>query len=679
MLPVGDDAENMEQSTLNYVFSLFGKGITQILQQSVNQQTIIDEIRAQNRSLQTQVTNLTASMDEVEDRIFVRLQNMQPTIYTREGIPIDDALDSLSMKLVSINEKMISATESVNRVDAELSAKVDRDEFEEVSKETHHSSESFSDLSNTLQLIQKELQRLKQESQDSNDRMMQAIKYQVESRNIQNQMANEENDFSKYVLKDELNEMLKKLKLSGGALSESEQDIDSSAVVEFALSGDGPNEEKIHEAYQMLQKRKSDLENHYSTQSNMIDKEMSRLMKIAENTQQTNKPNHDEEDENDDDYNDIISEDEGFIEYESDFEDGAGEETHHEREYRNVGLDTNNNYEESEIEIRAEFNGDKRRNIGLSVNSIDGKIHNSEDGNDDSENEIDVEDEHEVSKKGGKKIRKKKVVKGKGKNRKGMKGIIQKMKSDQQQNPKIATNQQAPKIDEGKLTHRILDAVMPRVENLLVNSIVNAGSNGLKLDRNEAKQLITQLSLLDSIKTEMKGLKVKVGLKIDRSKAETELSARITKDELLRLLLEIFPDNEVLKGLIPQLKSKLPPLNGRNSQNRGSQNQNAETSYTKNKTIQKGKLAMRPSRNSHMISLNQKFLKGADGHYYLRDIGSESTEKSHGNAFGVDNSNNVDINAAFDFQPFTKVEDDDAHVHSNVVKILREQTPHDFE
>jgi predicted nucleic acid-binding Zn-ribbon protein len=206
----------MDQSTLNQVFSLFGKGVTQILQQLVNQQTVVDELRAQNRSLQAQVANLTASLDEVEDRIFVRLQNMQPTVFTREGIPIDDALDTLAGKLQMMNERLVTNTESVHKVDAEVAGKVDRDEFTAVTNDTQRMSEGFDDVMNSLSAIQKDIQRQRQDNADSQDRLTETIRLQVQSEVLHADMNGEDRDLSLFVTRDELNQELAKLRLLGG-------------------------------------------------------------------------------------------------------------------------------------------------------------------------------------------------------------------------------------------------------------------------------------------------------------------------------------------------------------------------------------------------------------------------------------------------------------------------------
>lgn len=771
MLPTGGDAEIMEQSTLNQVFSLFGKGVTQMLQQSVNQQTVIDELRAQNRSLQTQVANLTAAIDEVEDRIFVRLQNMQPTLYTREGIPIDDALDNISSKVQSLNEKIVSNAEAITKVDAELTAKVDRDEFEKANNEAQKAGDSFGDLSNTIQTIQKDIQQIKQSAQDSNDRMVQTIKFQIKSQMLNQQMNTEEQDLTDYVTKDELREKLNKLKLEIVNSVGSGDPNDVSAIVDFAVSGKGLTEEKVKEAYNLLQQRKANVDRNYNKQKKTINQEMSRLMRLAKNVVKTNG----------EEFDDMMVEEE-----EEDKEKSENNKNSQQKiEYRTVGIDTAKDiFEEEKTESREPNPRKKRRNTGITAKPPKKRGKNKKEGkdniDDDNEDEEDYDDDESAEKK------------SRQKDEKGLDNLIDKMQEEQDLDIQQQQQQITAHVDEGKLIQKVLEAVMPRVESLF-ESLSTSNGNGIKLEKNEAKQLVSQLSLLDSLQNEMKTIRMKINMKFDRSVAETELQARITKDEFFSYLAQLFPDNDTLRRMAPHPKSKLPPLNNTRSSssmansntyssthtnsnksstttkninnnniannnnntnlntntnissntssstnnnvqlntnvssnsysntnaNAGansslsntynassSNNNNTPTSnnlnntnnsngininsssvnyanknglaesqkviYSKNsKSNNKGKMVMKPTRNSNMVALNQKFLKGADGHYYLRDTGADPNEIS-ASLFGTDKADDADINAAFDFQPFRKVEES-----PKVVKNIREETPDD--
>jgi len=281
MEPGGADADSMEQSTMNQVFTLFGKGVSQLLQQVVNQQTVVDELRGQNRSLQVQVANLTASLDEVEDRIFVRLQNMQPTIYTREGIPVDDALDTLVGKVQAANERLISNTETVSKVEAELSAKVDRDEFLAATADAVRAGESFADVSNGLQALQREIARVRQDAEDAQDRALQTIRLQVEAQMLRAQLGSDDQDLSEFVTRDELRDALARLRVGAPGAGADGDDEDASAVVEYVLAGGEADEARVQAAFEMLQDKKAQIDAGYAAENARIEREIGRLLRIS--------------------------------------------------------------------------------------------------------------------------------------------------------------------------------------------------------------------------------------------------------------------------------------------------------------------------------------------------------------------------------------------------------------
>ncbi|OHT04369.1 hypothetical protein TRFO_28133 [Tritrichomonas foetus] len=440
----------------------------------------------------------------------------------------------------------------------------------------------------------------------------------------------------------------------------------------------------------------------YNKETDIINEEMSKLMRLAKNARKDDPnylENEEEEEEEEEDSQRKAEKGKGNENLIDDDGNDDDDEIPVEKEYRNIGLDTEEHIEIEETEIRTENKAPKRRHIGLSVKRRVKKTKPSKDSSgkeqqQDNESEADLDDEDdepdiEVEEDEG---RSKKNPRKRKKVKKGISGLITKMKKTQKknQNQQAGTQQVVARIDEGKVTQRVLEAVMPRVENLLIDTFSGSngiGGNGVKLEKNDAKQLITQLSLLDSMKNEVKGLRLKLAMKIDRVKAENELRIRITKDEFFQYLSAFFPENETIKQMVQQPKtSKLPPLNSRkpniggNPMSNSSLGQSAENpvTYTKNKQMAKSNLVMRPNRNSNMIALNQKFLKGADGHYYLRDMTTDpnSIQAVQGSMFG-ENSEDVDINAVLDFQPFKQVstDDHDIRVNPNVVKVHREETP----
>jgi len=638
MLPTGEEADRMEQSTLNYVFNLFGKGVSQMLQTNVNQQTLIDELRSQVRSLQTQVSNLVGSIDEIENRIFVRMQSMQPTIYTREGIPFDDALDTLTAKLQTTSEKVVNNIESINRLDVDLQNKIDREEYLNTMSESNKAAEAYSDLSVGLQNLQKELQKQRQETLEANEHMFQSMRIQIQQQNnssskIESHVSGTINSF---VTHDELQMILSHLNISKS------HSIDTGlGSLDFNVSTENLTEEKVSQAIELLKKKQIDLDTNYSHQKNKIDDEYQKLYKFAES-------------------NATISDPENWVSDEFEEEEEISNEPDI-RDYISVAV--GNDSVERFDPVSLEYNpSGMRRSIGLFANvmktlkSSPSKI---------SVPEVPIEEDvqidiEEVLEDAPKKPKTKKNSRKK----KPIKTVVEKIKANKPKSglmasPSIVSSQALGRFDEAKVMQKVMDVVMPRVENLLIDAFSGGkgGQSGLKLEKHEAKQLIEQLSLLDGVRTELKNMKIKVALKMDKGKIEQELRSRLTKDEFFAYLHSLFPDNPRIDKELPVSKARLPPLNQgqppkRNDGEVSKSTDDSKVQLTKKKG--KGPLSLVPARNSKMLSLNQKYLRGADGRYYFRDVSQEqnSTQSSNTGIFGSEEVEDSTVSAAFDFQPY---------------------------
>ena len=791
MLGRGEDGEEMEQAQLNQVFSLFGKGVTQMLQHVMNLQTVIDELRANNRSLQTQVTNLTSSLDEIEDRVLVRVQNSQQTFYTREGVPIDDALDALKSKLDSVNEKVVEGTETFAKIDAELAAKVDKEDYQATSAETQRVSEACSDLINGVHSMEKEIKKLKKDNETAQERMLKAVKLQVQSQHLKDEMNADDINAVEFVTKREMKEAIAKAKLTGGGGGgfgiggTGDGSMESSAIVEYALSGDGPDEEKVKNAFEMLQQRKAQLEQGYAAESEKLAQDMARLVKIAEGSVGAGGAGGDDDDYYDDDYyeyddedgegeivgyddngqpirrkggdeivgydesgqpirrsrrkggsgaaDEIVGYDENgkpirrkggsgaageIIGYDENGQPirrqggtggGAGEARTGgrrragravpvEKKFYDVGLDTNNNFEKGQVITRMTRPGVNKRCVGLASHLKVGKDGNIDMTEDDAV--IDVEEmppEDDVY-GGGRRRRHRERDPDHPRHRRSKDGtqaggdadgrgrgggkmsLLEQMKKSQaemaERAQKAGQGQQGS-IDEIKITQKVLEAVIPRVESLLVENLSGGGGQGggsrpVRLERHEAKHLVDQLSLLETIKEELKNMGIKIGLKMDRGRAESELKLRITREEFFNYMLAMFPDNEIIKKMMSQDRdSKLPPLANRSQSEMASVKAVAQSQdHPSRQRQQKGRYTVRPGRNSNMMALNQKFCRGDDGKYYLRDIGIEQVSQPT-NATVV-GSEDIDASADFEFQRFTGV---DTNPGNAQLRQMRELTP----
>ena len=247
--------EKIEPSTMNYVFDMFGKSVSQMLQSSVTQQTMIDELRAQIRSLQTQVTNVCNSFQDFEDRLYIKVQEMRPTIYTRDGIPIDDALEMMQNKINQCTDKVQQQNETLDRFDIDLKQKIDQDAFESQFRDAKNAIDSYSEITQTIQTLQKDFQKQRDDMDSLTEHAMQMVQLKIE------QFSNNKTPLGEADVLDANDEYAKK--------SYVDQQIKLVASNPFGLpdmSSFTPSGDNIQDQFTLLQMQQEQLEKAYQAQ-----------------------------------------------------------------------------------------------------------------------------------------------------------------------------------------------------------------------------------------------------------------------------------------------------------------------------------------------------------------------------------------------------------------------------
>ena len=573
------NGESIEPSTMNYVFDMFGKSVSQMLQQSITQQTMIDELRAQLRSVQTQVTNVCNTLEDFEDKLFVKVQEMRPTIYTRDGIPIDDALEMLQNKISACTDKTQSQVEIIDRLDAEMKQKVDSEQFETAFKSTSQSEESYQEMFLTIQTLQKDLQKQRADSDSMSERVMQMVQLKLEqftsnkSTNLETDSVSADN--SEYVTK-----------------SVFEREINRIRQNPFSLPGLDPVEEagdKAHDKFAAIQMQQEQLEKAYLAQKAKLGENLDQLIAQLDEEEST------ESTEIPDDF---------LVESDFTFEDDEPEK---EVEFRSISIDNDGNVDDEEIYTDKKHFTSSRRSIGLQCH---------------------LDKKNKTSRKQAllEQIRKKKEEEGK-------------------QKSSYSSN-----VDETKIQNAVLTNVMGKVENMLIDFF--SMQSNLKLDKNDAKTLVTQLSTVQQLKDDISKLKILVRGKKDTVRCDQELEIRITRNDFFNYLATIFPNNPLIQKCITNIRNGLPPLKKESPRSRPKTSIDEEAK-TKQRTIKTASQQpnLVPARNSRLLALNQKFLRGADGRYYLRDMGGEASLVMTPNITG-NTKKEVQADDAFDFQPF---------------------------
>lgn len=180
----------------------------------------------------------------------------------------------------------------------------------------------------------------------------------------------------------------------------------------------------------------------------------------------------------------------------------------------------------------------------------------------------------------------------------------------------------------------------------------------INLDKQDAKAIVKQLSDIQDLRNDIKKALHLVNLKMDTVSIEKELEIRITRDEFFNHILALFPNNSQLSKIVSQLKRGLPPpqhLIETSHDERpkyppdlGSEEEKARQRSSFRPKSTQIPTAYSLNRTSKLLALNQKFLKGADGKYYLRDIGEIPNS-------ALSSSNPITPQQAFDHQQFIPV------------------------
>jgi hypothetical protein len=205
----------MEAPAMVQNVDLFTNTVVQMLQRGFGNQSTIDELRSTLRSVQSQVVSLNASLEDLEDRLLLKLQNTRPVVYTREGVPLDDALDSMESRLRQLNQNLTDRDDMMKRLEFDLQSKLDIERFETAFRETKEDNAVVGKLETTVMELQKELQRNRTDQDGLQDNLMQMVALQIKHAQTTTEGKDPLADGNEYVTRKELNDRLKKLGTAG--------------------------------------------------------------------------------------------------------------------------------------------------------------------------------------------------------------------------------------------------------------------------------------------------------------------------------------------------------------------------------------------------------------------------------------------------------------------------------
>ncbi|OHT05035.1 hypothetical protein TRFO_06005 [Tritrichomonas foetus] len=189
-------------------FDSFNLGIRQMLNFQFMLFDALNELAAKFVSLKTEVSFLGNQLLNVDDAVSTYLASHPVEVYTRDGVPIDDAISILQDRLNATSERLNLINEKTEKYDIIMSDSVSKDVINNINMELERTTETSNETSMAVQMIQRELTKQKDQDDNKWDVVRNMFKQQVEQYGTVIDSKVESSDLVDYVKHSELAELM---------------------------------------------------------------------------------------------------------------------------------------------------------------------------------------------------------------------------------------------------------------------------------------------------------------------------------------------------------------------------------------------------------------------------------------------------------------------------------------
>lgn len=503
-------------------FDSFNMGIRQLLSFQFLLYDSLNELAAKFAALKTDVTFLQNQVFNIDDAVANYMKEHPIEVYTRDGVPIDDVLETVQEKLKSTSEHLNLIEEKNQKFECRINDSASRDTVLTMKAELEETTEVANETARSLKKLQKQM-NLESTSSDSNiESFSDIFRRQFDEYTTQMDKKADLEDLKDYVKHSELEDFAHLFQSVPELLKSNIPKIIPKVMSLPNLS----TEEKIRKAYELLH-----------VERKRVNQENQQLIDAFQQLKETTH---------------VV---------EVDKEERAPVEII-EIEVKDVGT-FSGTAESSDIRIQNVSRNVKHISIGTNFDGPENIVADREVGITELFEHLDNETQFNEANTGF-----------------GYTGHadIQSITS--------ACVQQCQGIIERQL-------------DLLMNAF------GVTIDKNDIKTLVTQLSAVEEMRRNVDSLLVKINLKIDKSIFFEELKRYMLKEEFYEKC-----GGSVGLGSLSPFKT-----NGANTLPKvTSKGQKRPKTEQKNRPV-----PLVPARNPYMLGVNDKYLKGKDNKFYLRE------------------------------------------------------------
>lgn len=241
-------------------FDTYNFGIHQLLNFQFLLYDSLNDLAAKFTSLKTEVSFLGNQILNIDDAVSNYMRDNPIEVYTRDGVPIDDALSALQEKIKLLNEHITTINDKNDKYEMIFNDAASKESVLNVKAELERASEANNETAVAVQLIQKEINRQKDGDDTKWEVIRDMFRQQVEQYGATIDQKVDQADLGEYVKHSELAEITN---LFRSAPDDCKAKIPEIIPQVMRLNG-LTMDEKLQKAYDLLhiERDRVDKENH---------------------------------------------------------------------------------------------------------------------------------------------------------------------------------------------------------------------------------------------------------------------------------------------------------------------------------------------------------------------------------------------------------------------------------
>lgn len=233
---------------VNENFDSFSMGMRQMANFQLLLYDSLNDLAAKYTALRTEVSYLNSQLLNIDEAVTSYLEKNPVTVYTRDGMPMDDAIAILQEKIVNLSDRLKKTNENNENLTHMIHNNVTKEEFKSLSSEINKNTQTTNDMAFAIEMLQKEAKDQRDALDNKWGVVHDIFKTEIAEYNLILDQKASQDDLDNYVTHDDLTEICDLFRQVPMEKRSRIPEIIPQIMQDTALT----MEEKIRRAYELL-------------------------------------------------------------------------------------------------------------------------------------------------------------------------------------------------------------------------------------------------------------------------------------------------------------------------------------------------------------------------------------------------------------------------------------------